>query len=453
METETEPNDPANEEHGGHRKLSIVLIVLAAIIGIVSVFAVWAQRQLLDQQAWSQTSEKLIENQDIQTALADYIVTEVYDNVDVEGDLAERLPPELAPLAGPLSGALRQPAQDVAVKALQQPKVQNLWVSASDAAHQRLVSLIEDKGQYVSTSGGVVTLDLQSLLEAVTAQLGIGSKAVAKLPASTASIEIMKSNELSAVQTGVNALKTAAWLLTALALLLFALAIYLGRGRRRETLRDVGIAVVGVGVIVLFARGIAGNALVGSLSGAASVDSAVSATYDIATSLLKETAQSIVIYGVLVVLAAWVSGPSARATAVRRSMTPWLRQPHFAYGGLALILVLLFWWGPLVATQRLLPSLLLIALAVAGVELLRRQVIAEFPDLLSPEPGSSPGHRIAGWFQALRGPEGGSVPSEPVPAGADHIADLERLARLREAGALSEDEFAKEKKRLEPGSD
>jgi hypothetical protein len=401
----TSPDAPTSEKGGGHRTLSTVLIVLAAIVGIVSVFAVWAQRQLLDQQTWSQTSEKMIENQDIQTALADYIVTEVYNNVDVEQDLADRLPTDLAPLAGPLSGALRQPAEDVTVKALQQPKVQNLWVSASDAAHQGLVSLIEDKGKYVSTSGGVVTLDLQSLLEAVTAQLGIGSKAVESLPAGTASIEIMNSNELGAVQKGVNALRTAAWFLTALTLLLFALAIYLGRGRRREKLRDVGIALVGVGVVVLFARGIAGNALVDSLSGAAATDSAISAAFDIGTSLLKETGQSIVIYGILLLLAAWISGPAARATSARRSITPWLRQPRYAYGGLAAVLALLFWWGPLVATQRLVPSLLLIILAVAGVELLRRQVIGEFPDLVSPESGSGPGEKVAGWFRGLGGPK------------------------------------------------
>ena len=446
MEPETEPNVPANEKQGGHRKLTVVLIVLAAVIGTLSIFALWAERQLLEQETWSQTSERMIENEDIQVAIADFIVTEVYDNVDVQGDLADRLPPELAPLAGPAASALRQPANDVAIKALQQPKVQSLWVSASGAAHERLISLIEDKGEFVSTAGGVVTLDLKGLLEAVTGQLGIGSKAVAKLPADAASIEIVRSDELEAAQKGVNALQTAAWFLTALTLLLFALAIGLARGHRRETLRSVGIALVGMGVVVLFVRGIAGNALVDSLSGAATTDSAIRAAFEIATSLLKETAQSIVIYGIVVLAAAWISGPGARATAVRRSVTPWLRQPRFAYGGLAVVLVLLFWWGPLVATQRLIPSLLLIALAVAGTEVLRRQVSAEFPDLLEPEPGTGPGHRMSGWLRGLRRPQAGTA--APESAAGDHIADLERLARLRESGALSEQEFQDEKARL-----
>jgi hypothetical protein len=401
---EADPNTPAPEEskpvdskpvagRKGHRALPAVLIALAAVIGIVSVFALWADRQLLEQDTWSQTSQDLVENGEIQTALADYIVTEVYDNVNVEKDLADRLPPQLAPLAGPAATALRQPAESLATKALQQQKVQSLFVAASDVTHEKLVALIEDKGEFVSTSGGVVTLDLQSLLTSVTADLGVGSKAVAKLPAGTASIEIMKSSELSEVQTGVKALQTAAWFLTALAILLFAAAIYLGRGRRRETLRSVGIALAVIGLFVLFARDAASNEIVGVLSGSPTNDAAVSSAFDIITSLLKDTGQSILVYGIVVILAAWLAGPTRWAISARRAVTPWLRRPAYAYGALALILIVLFWWGPLVATQRLIPSLLLIVLSAAGVEVLRRQVIREFPDLTAPETGIEPGHQ------------------------------------------------------------
>jgi hypothetical protein len=401
---EADPTTPAPEDskpdetkpveaRKGHRALPAVLIVLATLIGILSVFALWADRQLLEQDTWSQTSQDLVENGEIQTALADYIVTEIYDNVNVEQDLADRLPPQLAPLAGPAATALRQPAENLATKALQQPKVQDLFVKASDVTHQKLVALIEDKGNFVSTSGGVVTLDLQSLLTSVTTQLGVGSKAVAKLPASTASIEIMKSSELSEVQTGVKALQTAAWFLTALAFLLFAAAIYLGRGRRRETLRSVGISLAVIGLVVLFALSVASSEIVASLSGSSTNDAAVSSAFDIITSLLKDTGQSILVYGIVVILAAWLAGPTRWAVSARRAVTPWLRQPPYAYGALALILIVLFWWGPLVATQRLIPSLLLIVLSVAGVEVLRRQVIREFPDLTTPEPAAGPGQQ------------------------------------------------------------
>jgi hypothetical protein len=112
----------------------------------------------------------------------------------------------------------------------------------------------------------------------------------------------------------------------------------------------------------------------------------------------------------VVLLAAWVAGPTAWAVSVRRAITPWLRQPVYAYGGLAVVLIVLFWWQPLVATQRLIPSLLLIVLAAAGVEVLRRQVIREFPDLTSHEPGSGPGGRISAWAGGLRDRGSGGKP-------------------------------------------
>ena len=50
----------------------------------------------------------------------------------------------------------------------------------------------------------------------------------------------MSADDLDPVRTGVKALRTLAWLLTLVTLALYALAIYLSRGRRRETLRAVG---------------------------------------------------------------------------------------------------------------------------------------------------------------------------------------------------------------------
>ncbi len=127
-----------------------------------------------------------------------------------------------------------------------------------------------------------MTLDLKSVLESVTAQLGLPDVA-AKLPPEASSIEVMKSDELDAAQKGLNLLQKVGYVLTALTLLLYAAAILLAGDRRRQTLRAVGFSFIVVGVVVLFARGAAGNLVVGSLSEAASSDAAVTAVFDIGT--------------------------------------------------------------------------------------------------------------------------------------------------------------------------
>jgi hypothetical protein len=431
----------------GRRTLPITIIVLATIIGIVSVFALWAKRQLLETDTWRTTSEELIQHPDIQSALNTFIVTAIFDNVDVEAELADRLPPQVKPLAGPIAGALRSAADTVVAKALSEPKVQQLFVDASAAAQSKLIALIDDKGEFVSTTGGVVTLDLTSVLTSVTAELGLPDVA-SKLPPQASSIEIMKSSELDAAQTGLKLLKTVGYVLTALVLLLYAAAILLAGDRRRQTLRAVGFSFIFVGVVVLFARGAGGNLVVGSLSEAASSDAAVSAAYNIGTSLMLETGQSILAYGIVIVLAAWLAGPTRWATSIRHRLTPYLRQPRYAYGGLALLLLLLFWWDPVVATHRLVPSLLLIVFAALGTEMLRRQVIREFPDHVTT---GSPAGVAQGIAERMRAGREGRVATAgpPVAATGDpRVAELERLAGLHESGALTDEEFAAEKARV-----
>ena len=57
-----------------------------------------------------------------------------------------------------------------------------------------------------------------------------------------------------------------------------------------------------------------------------------------ARSLLLETGQSIIAYGIVIVIAAWLAGPTGWATSIRHAITPHLRQPSYAYGGLAVLL-------------------------------------------------------------------------------------------------------------------
>ncbi|MET0957248.1 MAG: SHOCT domain-containing protein, partial [Solirubrobacterales bacterium] len=181
----------------------------------------------------------------------------------------------------------------------------------------------------------------------------------------------------------------------------------------------------------------------------ASSDAAVSSAYDIGSSLILETGQSIVLYGIVIVLAAWLAGPTSWATSIRHWLTPYLRQPRYAYGGLAVLLLLLFWWDPVIATHRIVPSLLLIALAAFGTEMLRRQVIREFPDHVTPGSPAGAAQGIAERMREARERRVATAGAPAAAAGGDpRVGEIERLAGLRDSGALTEEEFAAEKARI-----
>ena len=131
----------------------------------------------------------------------------------------------------------------------------------------------------------------------------------------------MRSDQLAAAQAGVKSVRVLSTWLLVLVLGLYALAIFLARGARRETLRNVGCALVLVGLAVLVVRRLAGSYAVDALTEPSSEDSG-RRVWLISTSILAQIGWAAVIYGVVVILGAVLAGPTSRAVAVRRRIAP-----------------------------------------------------------------------------------------------------------------------------------
>src|SRR5918996_6139016 len=91
-----------------HRGVVFALIAVASLIGFLSVFAVWANRQLLETDTWVDTSTQLLEDEDVRDQVAFFMVDSLYANVDVQAELEQALSPRLQPLAGPAAAGLRE---------------------------------------------------------------------------------------------------------------------------------------------------------------------------------------------------------------------------------------------------------------------------------------------------------------------------------------------------------
>ena len=78
-------------------------------------------------------------------------------------------------------------------------------------------------------------------------------------------VVILKSSQLEAAQTAVKLLKALSSLLLIAVFALYALAIYLARGRRRLLLGATGASLVFVGLVIAFMRRFLGGVIVDSL--------------------------------------------------------------------------------------------------------------------------------------------------------------------------------------------
>jgi hypothetical protein len=373
----TAPTEQRRSASRPRRILVTALIWVTTVLAVLGIFSVWANRQALNPDNWANTSTQLLQNDKVRTALSAYLVNQLYANVNVEQELASRLPTQLQPLAGPVSGALRNVATSAAQRLLATPQVQDIWRTVNRTADKALVAIVNGQKGVASVDNGEVTLNLAAVVSELAQQLGLPDVS-SKLPPSVATLVVLKSNQLKAVQNGGQVLKGLALLLTILVPVLYALAIFLAKGRRRQTLMRVGFAIVLAGVLVFLGRTLIVSGVPNSLVKIDSNKPAAHAVLTIATSTLVEIAGAFVIVGVPLILAAWFAGPSRWAARGRQAIAPlMLEHAAWAFGAVAFALALIFLWGPIQATHRPAGIIVFTVLAMFGTEVLRRQITQE----------------------------------------------------------------------------
>ena len=412
------------------------LIAITTVLAVVAMFSVYANRLLFSPDNWAKTSTQLLQNSTIRNETANYVVDQLYANVNVAGLIKSGLPPVLQPLAGPAAGALQNAAVQGAELALTRPRVQTLWANANRAADQTFIAIVNGGKGAVKVNGGAVSLNLSSIVDTVAARLGLPPNLGAKLPASVANLTVFKSDQLKYVQNGGKAVKGLALWLTILVPLLYLLAIFLARGHRRRTLMTVGFSIVFAGVVGWAGRSILESQVTNGLVSDASLRPAVHAVLVIATGLLGQIIGAFIFVGLVVVVAAWFAGPARIAVVARRAIAPFLREHVGAtFAIAAAVMVLIFIWDPIPATGTPVGIIVFLALALFGTEMLRRQTAVEFPDARPGDATNAIRERLQARRDRRQRNKGSAPPNAPLPD------QLERLAALRDRGEISAEEY------------
>ena len=293
------------------------------------------------------------------------------------------------------------------------------WRRANERGHTLLLKVLRSE----KTPNGEVTLNLGALATQVADSTGLPPSAVQKLPPNVAELTVLKSSQLDAAQKAFNVLEELPVVLGIFLVLLFAAAIGLSPDRRR-TILSCGVCLVIAAIAVLAVRKVGGNLVVDALADAPNAHAAAPDVWAIVTSLLVDAAEGALLLGFLLVLGAWFSGPGRRAVSLRRRAAPTFRdRPVIVHGTLAVLLLLLIWWGPVPWTHNPVALVIVAIVAFAWLEWLRRRTVEEFPD-------AEAGEWAPPWRRALQ------------------ARRLERLDKLHAGGVLSQEEFEREKAAL-----
>lgn len=429
-----------------------IMLVLATLATLLTFLALWANRQILSTDQWTKTSTELLESPAVRDALANYMVEELFDNIDVQAELEKNLPDTLDGLAGPATGGLRQLALRGAETALEQPAVQEAWKNANTVAHKQLLLALEGGNETVSTEGGVVTINTRLLLVDLAKQVGLPTNLVNKLPASVGEFTVLRSEELKSAQEAESALKGMTWVFGGLAILLYVLSIWMAATRRRRAVFFCGVSFVSVGLLVVLIQSFARAPLVDALASTTSLVPAVEDVYDISTELIKQMAVSLLFSGLLVIAASWLAGPYRYAVGFRRGVAPYLREYLPMSIAVAVFLfLLLVWWAPTAGFRTTAGLTINFALAVAGFIALTLMTRREFPDA-EPVEMSAVGDWFSTHWNTARDWTTERTRNFDMPGGGDKsLEELERLQRLHKDGGLTDEEFAAAKKKLLDG--
>lgn len=423
------------------------LVLAASVLVFGTAAEVWVKRQVLSTSAWVDASQKVLDQPEVQAALATYIVNEVYASVDVEQELSDQLPENLKGLAGPISAGLRAPATGAVENLLGSPQIRSLWTQVNTTAHVALVRVLQDKTRIGSTANGTVTLDLGEFVRTIASDLGIPQAAVDKIPADAGNITLIQSNELASLQKLVKIVQWMGLLLTVVIVAMYGLAVYLARNRRRRTLRNVGWSIVIVSFLLIAVRQVTGR-VVASIVTDPRYSPAGKVIYSIVSELLVQVAWGLFTYGIVIVMGMLLIGPSRPAVAARRFMAlAFNADPGVFWGGAAILYLLAIMISPSPAFSAWWSVLLLGAIIGVGLEILRRRSKLEFPEAAWSVDAGGLTSKVGDTWTSVVGRVRtiGSGRSGNGSADTDIVGQLERLKELHVSGALDDAEYASAK--------
>ena len=429
--------------HSGRgRRIGIFLLILLASVLLFGTAAdVWVKRQVLSTPKWVAASDKILAEPKVQEALSTYIVDQIYSNVDVQEELSDKLPEGWKGVAGPLAAGIRTPAATAVEKILSSDRVLKIWHTVNEKAHQALVNVLEDKTRVGSTKDGKVTLDIGEIVRIVGTDLGLPASVMDKLPADVGQITIFESSSLASIQNAVKIVNILGPILFVLIVVLYALAVWLARGRRRLTLRNVGWSIIVVGLLLTTMRRLTGN-YIDSIITDPQYSVAGKIIFGILSELLFDTAWLLITWGAIIVAGMLVIGPNRIATWARRTAAPVLNADRTVFwvgAAVAYLLVLLIVPSP---ALRLWWSVIIIGLVVGlGLEYLRSRSLAEFPDVQLDVDVDGVKNSVAKtWTNIASRFTNGDA--------SDHVAQLQMLGDMHASGALTDAEYTAAKAKL-----
>lgn len=308
---------------------SVVLILVAALLAMLSVVAVWANSIVQDTDRYVKTVGPLASDPDVQKAATNRISAAVLAQIDVDALVqqltdaasAKGVPPQAAKLLGnldgPIESGLKQLVTGTVERVVTSNAFETVWVNGNRRAHAALVKALTGEADgTVKVENNQVVIDLGPIVAEVKDQLvAAGFTPAAKIPAVHTNFVVFASKDLGKIRSYVRVLEILGGWLPVIALLIAAAGVYVAFNRR-HALIGAALAVfaamllLGIGLTVF--RDVYLNHLPSGVSQAAA-----GSVYDALVKFLRAGIRALAAVALFTAVGAFLAGPSRIAVVTR----------------------------------------------------------------------------------------------------------------------------------------
>jgi hypothetical protein len=236
---------------------ALLLLVIGTLLAIGANVGLWVDRTVYDTDGFVSTTQEVFQDEEVQALLARELADTLIRDGNLESRLYEELPRGLKFLALPLTDALADYVERLALRILGSDRFEAVYERALTTLHQQLMRVI-NSSDLISSESGTLVIDLRPLLDALLEEIGLDESTLGGDEGIIRNVELREDAGRFVIEDSAIAwtYRIARYgddiieLLIVAVVVVFALAFVVAP-RRRAALSRTGIALVFVGFISL----------------------------------------------------------------------------------------------------------------------------------------------------------------------------------------------------------
>ncbi|MFF4588971.1 hypothetical protein [Streptomyces sp. NPDC001388] len=308
---------------------SCLLIILASVLALLAVVAVWANSIVRDTDRYVATVAPLASDPAVQQAVTTRVTDAVLQQIDVDGLVAELsdaakqqgVPPRIASLVGdldgPITSGLKELVSGTVMRVVSSDAFATVWEDANRRAHDAVdKALTGSSDSVVTLKDDQVAIDVAPIVAQVKQRLvDAGLTVASKIPDVHTDFVVVEGKDVGKIKSYLRVLEIVGNWLPVIAVLIAAGGVFLASHRRRALIGaaiGVFLAMVLLGVTLTVFRAVYLDHLPAGTN-----EDAAGAVYDALVRFLRSSVRAVGALAVVTALGAFFVGPSRGAVLTR----------------------------------------------------------------------------------------------------------------------------------------